>query len=871
MVTIKNIFSFFAVLLLVIGCGGGGSSNSDSGEGNTPNPTPAPTPAPAEEKFEIRGQVTLNGDLIVDSDVPNKAFSYLSNNQSSEAQPIFSPSTIIGFSGEHISEEGEYTYDPLDVFVIDVNDKKIDMSLYQTNDLSDLDIYIYDVADLTNPISSSTNLTPFESLSFNGDGVYYLVIESDLAKTGSKYALVIEESEQENSQNSSKDTGEFLIRRKDEDLTYKSDSNERMEAFRSLFDSDPPANRAIKITPDYEAIEKEFNKSYLKDALSREFLLKRETSLDIRKVKVLQQLRSEFTGYLFELNHIYFPDADPQPFSPDPFYDEYQWNLRQIKTKEALDLIGQDTKNIVVAVLDSGAPLKDSYAYENSSFVDGGYDFVSDTDSSFDGDGIDSDPTDPDFQPVQDDGEIFGSHGSHVATTISAKNDGNEINGLAVKTLPLRVCGSDRSENGGGCASYDQLQAFYYIQGKSNDSGEVYDAATNGKVEIINMSLGGGGNNQIICEEIANLKDSGIFVVASAGNEGNSAIRFPASCDYAFSVSSTKYDEVLSSFSSYNNYVDIAAPGGQISEDLDGNEIGDGVLAYSFKNSSYDGNDYKGLQVYNGTSMAAPHVSGYFGLIKYLDADISFDEMDLLLKSGKLTKDIGAPGKDDFYGFGLMDMEKGISAVQSGVDFSSLAYPKLSPDRVFLGYALNEKTFVIEKIGQGQLEIIAVETEDLNGALSFEALDTNSDGFGIYKAKIDKSNLPDGNFMSLMKFTFNNDTHASIPVMYSSGSIREKATVDQLWICAVNDANEIIPCDVMQMVKGVANFRIREVPNDTYTEVFACTTLGDRLSFNASGICGPGDLRGDYPGGSFSVNGSDVTGVDFSISPVLTD
>ena len=275
----------------------------------------------------------------------------------------------------------------------------------------------------------------------------------------------------------------------------------------------------------------------------------------------------------------YYPDADPVPFSPDPFYDEFQWNLRQIKAKEALDLIGQETKDIVVAVLDSGTPTNDSLAFENSSFVSGGYDFVSNTDASFDGDGLDSDPTDPDFQPVQSDGEIFGSHGSHVATTMSANNDGNEINGLAVKALPLRVCGSDRSEQGGGCSSYDQLQAFYYIQGKENDSGTSYDADTNGSVNIVNMSLGGGGNNQVICEEIENMKNDGIFVVASAGNEGNSAIRFPASCEYSFSVSSTKFDEKRSSFSSFNNYVDIAAPGGQNSEDLDGN--GRGCLLYT--------------------------------------------------------------------------------------------------------------------------------------------------------------------------------------------------------------------------------------------------------------------------------------------------
>ena len=65
------------------------------------------------------------------------------------------------------------------------------------------------------------------------------------------------------------------------------------------------------------------------------------------------------------------------------------------------------------------------------------------------------------------------------------------------------------------------------------------------------MSLGGGGSNEVICEEIKNLKDNGIYVVASAGNEGNSAIRFPASCEFAFSVASTKADQRKSSFSSY--------------------------------------------------------------------------------------------------------------------------------------------------------------------------------------------------------------------------------------------------------------------------------------------------------------------------------
>ena len=128
-------------------------------------------------------------------------------------------------------------------------------------------------------------------------------------------------------------------------------------------------------------------------------------------------------------------------------------------------------------------------------------------------------------------------------------------------------------------------------------------------------------------EEIENIKN-GIFVVASAGNEGNSAQDF-TSCEYS-SVSSTKFDERRSSFSSFNNYVDIAAPGGQNSEDLDGNVVVM-VLCYSFKNFLMMVNHIKG-SVYNGTYMA-PHVSAYFAILKYLEPDLSHDQLKQYLRS----------------------------------------------------------------------------------------------------------------------------------------------------------------------------------------------------------------------------------------------
>lgn len=862
----KYIIRLVFSLLFLSSCGGGGSSSSDD---NSSSPTPAPTPAPAPERYNIRGQVTLEQDVIIDTDVPNKAFSYLSNNLSSNAQPVFSPATIIGYAGTHTSEEGEVTRDALDVYVLSLDGENVQITLNQAISNADHDLFLYDSDQLSNPLEFSANISSQENINFSGSGIYYLVVTANQNRIGSKYSLSIEQGLQSyraTKSNTAENTGEFLVIQNNK--LSSQITNQEITQINSIFNLKKPLDALNKSRLNESAFFEAFNESFELEIISREFYLSDLVSESIKKNKINQFLKNKFPNWLIDLNHIYYPDADPIPFSPDPFYEEYQWNLRQIKAEEALNIIGQDTKNIVVAVLDSGAPTSDSLAFQNSSFVEGGYDFVSDTDASFDGDGLDSDPTDPDFQPVQSDGEIFGSHGSHVATTMAAKNDGNEINGLAVQALPLRVCGSDRSERGGGCSSYDQLQAFYYIQGKENDSGVVYDSESHGNVNIINMSLGGGGNNQIICEEIENMKNNGIFVVASAGNEGNSAIRFPASCEYSFSVSSTKFDERRSSFSSFNNYVDIAAPGGQNSEDLDGNGSGDGVMAYSFKNSSYDGESYKGLQVYNGTSMAAPHVSAYFAILKYLEPDLSHDQLKQYLRSGNLTKDIGNPGKDDFYGYGLMDMAKGISNIQAGISGDMLNYSVTEPDRLFLGYALSEKNFQLSGLGS----VSNIRIQDSTSSINIEAIEIDANGFGTYKVNLNRSSLADGNYVALAIFDFiGGQPSTSIPILFSSGEEKIKATVDQLWICAVNDENEIIPCDVMQMEEGVANFRIREVPNDTYDEVFACTTLGDVLSFNDQGICGPGDLRGDYTGGSFRVSGSDVNGINLVIAPVINN
>ena len=176
-----------------------------------------------------------------------------------------------------------------------------------------------------------------------------------------------------------------------------------------------------------------------------------------------------------QLNYI----VNKTSFSADPLFYA-QWNLNSIQLPTALPLLTSEPNNVAVAVIDSGSPSKDSSAWNSSNFIDGGYDFVSST-SNGDGDGFDNDPTDPDAANTS-----LLSHGTHVATTIGAKNDGSNINGFGIKVLPLRVFPVDATGQGG--SSYDIQQAILYASGLSNDSG--LTAPTETPVKVINLSLG---------------------------------------------------------------------------------------------------------------------------------------------------------------------------------------------------------------------------------------------------------------------------------------------------------------------------------------------------------------------------------------------
>ena len=293
------------------------------------------------------------------------------------------------------------------------------------------------------------------------------------------------------------------------------------------------------------------------------------------------------------------------------------------------------SKNVIVAVLDSGITAHPDLDNQ----VIPGYDFVSDPASSNDGDGWDPNNADP--------GDFFGSepsswHGTHVAGIIAAQSNAIGVTGIApnVKIMPVRALGAD------GGNSSDLIAALRWSAG-IHVAG-VPDNKT--PAQVVNLSMGTdsytpcrlrGQTSGATEVALAELKAAGVTVISAAGNFNVPANEsYPGNCYPTINVGATAYSGDRASYSNYSVLdasgqmvgVDISAPGG------DSKFPGDSPAGTNGKiiSTLNDGKTAPGNPVYRGeegTSMAAPVVSGVVALIYSVKPKITFDQIWEVIKS----------------------------------------------------------------------------------------------------------------------------------------------------------------------------------------------------------------------------------------------
>ncbi|MEN2766672.1 S8 family peptidase [Ornithinibacillus xuwenensis] len=233
------------------------------------------------------------------------------------------------------------------------------------------------------------------------------------------------------------------------------------------------------------------------------------------------------------------------------FSTSYQYGLFNTDANLAWD-VARGSSGQEVAVLDTGV---DYNHPDLNGKVIRGYDFVQN-----------------DNYPMDQNG-----HGTHVAGIAAAEtNNATGIAGMAPNTRILAVRVLDA--NGSGSLA-DIADGIIYAA----DAG----------AEVINLSLGCNCDTQTLEDAVNYAWNSGVVVVAAAGNDGVSTTFEPASYANVIAVGAVDSNNQKASFSNWGTWVDVMAPGVDIA-------------------STYPGNSYVYL---SGTSMASPFVAGQAALL----------------------------------------------------------------------------------------------------------------------------------------------------------------------------------------------------------------------------------------------------------------
>jgi subtilisin family serine protease len=318
----------------------------------------------------------------------------------------------------------------------------------------------------------------------------------------------------------------------------------------------------------------------------------------------------------------------------DPYFAEL-WGPERIGAPAAWD-VTVGAASVTIAVLDSGV---DESHPDLSVKLQPGASFLS------------ADPAPPgapaacpDNPGVRDDFD----HGTHVSGIAAAATDnGVGVAGLAwgARILPVKVL--DCTGNGSDAQ---------VIAGM--------DWAVTRGARVINLSVGGPGQSDVLDAAVARAWQAGVLVVAAAGNGASEVPYYPAASPHALAITaSDRDDRFASSFSNRGPWVSLAAPGV-------------GILSTY---PTYMGQWHRspGYQLKDGTSMAAPYVSGLAALLFSLHPDYSPNRITAILflsadriescPTGVSRCPYDALGRNDYFGHGRINAARAVRVASAAL------------------------------------------------------------------------------------------------------------------------------------------------------------------------------------------------------------
>ncbi|TNC89527.1 MAG: hypothetical protein CSH36_12510, partial [Thalassolituus sp.] len=456
----------------------------------------------SEPTYNVSGQLYTSSNLVIDSDLNDINAPFISNNDPDSAQQLPNIVTVQGFasatgtgaaaSGDPATERFSSSFDQYDFYTVSLqrgqvitlnvvdDDGNTTEGLYQ----GDLDLYLHTNPFSNFPIQTSNGTDDTEVIRVATDGEYFIVVKAHAGI--SKYVLQLSAPETTigsilplNTEPSSPFVpNEVLIRWKESTDSHKA-ANTSVQAhghtITTLSDGKEYVTRA-QITPSLSAQSATQASSFAKNYPA--------ASQTLENLSAIKALNARDDVEYAEPNYVRKAVLTPN----DPLY-RYQYHYNDIKLPQAWDLTS-GSSDVTVAVIDTGVFLNHP---DLAGKLVSGYDFISSTSFSRDGDGIDNNPDDPGDSDQQG---ASSWHGTHVSGTVAAIT-GNSRGGAGVggdtMVMPLRALGLD-----GVGAVYDIIQSIRFAARLSNDSNTLPTK----KADIINLSLGSSSNSNAEQEAI---------------------------------------------------------------------------------------------------------------------------------------------------------------------------------------------------------------------------------------------------------------------------------------------------------------------------------------------------------------------------------
>lgn len=415
---------------------------------------------------------------------------------------------------------------------------------------------------------------------------------------------------------------------------------------------------------------------------SRSHLLRLERKLTLTQARALaNQLQQSGELQMVEFDLLIQAQANT-PDDPGYTGPPGQWSYfaPTVAHPAGLNLPGAwditlGSASVDVAVIDSG-----SRPHVDLQPSLPGYDFISSVPTSNDGDGRDSDATDPgDYAAAGDCGTgrpatASSWHGTHVSGTIAAlMNNQRYGTGIApgVRILPVRVLGR--------CGGYlsDLIDALHWAAG-IDVAGVPHNP---NPARIINLSLGAAGACSVSLQNaIDEVNARGAIVVAATGNDSDVQLQQPANCNGVIAVTAHTIDGDLGGYANIGSQTTISAPGGgcgAASVACVEGQSDNGAAIYSLGNAGTTLPAEDSASLKYGTSMAVSHVVGSVALMLSLAPALTRDQIVTLLRrtarpfpAGSACAQINNAG---LCGAGLIDTREALLAVAATTSLSQPA------------------------------------------------------------------------------------------------------------------------------------------------------------------------------------------------------